>query len=169
MFVKLVKHPAIRPLVDQAVLMLPVLGLLLTKIYFSRFAHLLSVLVVSGAPLLKALSIVKEAIGNSVLAGEIGHFASGLREGRQIAESKHLMPHFPKLVLSLIQIGLESGSLELTLAEISRFFDREVHYTSRRLTSMLEPILVVVIGAMVLFMALAIFLPMWNLVSVFKG
>jgi len=79
------------------------------------------------------------------------------------------MPHFPKLVLSLIQIGLESGSLELTLAEISRFFDREVHYTSRRLTSMLEPILVVVIGAMVLFMALAIFLPMWNLVSVFKG
>jgi len=166
--VKLVKHPTLKPIVDRLILNLPVMGNLITKIYFSRFSHLLSVLVVSGAPLLKSLAIVRKAIGNSVLAGEISQFALGLREGRQIAESKHLMPHFPKLVVSLMQIGLESGSLELTLEEISRFFDREVHYTSQRLTSMLEPVLVVVIGAMVLFMALAIFLPMWNLVSVFK-
>ena len=92
-----------------------------------------------------------------------------MREGKTLDECRHHMQHFPKIAISLIHVGLESGTLELTLNEISRYFDREVRYMSSRLTSLLEPFLIAIMGGMVLLLALAIFLPMWNLISIFKG
>jgi len=155
--------------IDAFLLKLPVFGNLFVKTSLSRFAHLLSVLTASGTPLIQSLEIVREAVGNKIIGEEVGRFAEGLKEGRSIDDTKHQMRHFPKLAISLVHVGMESGTLELTLNEISRFFDREVHYTSSRLTSALEPILILVMGAMVLFLALGIFLPMWNLIQVFRG
>ncbi len=167
--IRLVKHPKMKPHVDAFYLKLPVFGNLIVKTCLARFAHVLSVLVASGIPLIQSLEIVKDAVGNQVISGEIAMLAEFQRQGRSLAESKHHLHHFPKLAISLIHVGLESGTLDLTLSEISRFFDREVKYTSSRLTSLLEPILILIIGGMVLFLALAIFLPMWSLISVFKG
>ena len=166
---QMLKHSRMRRFVDSALLKLPVFGDLITKISLSRFAYLLSVLIASGTTLIQSFDIVKEAVGNVVIGEEIGKLSAGLREGHSIAESRHHAKHFPSIAISLIRIGLESGMLDMTLKEISRFFDREVRYTSSRLTSLLEPILIVIIGGMVLFLALAIFLPMWNLISVFRG
>ncbi len=166
---KLVKQPAMRPYVDSFLLKLPVVGNLLVKTALSRFSHILSVLVASGTPLIQSLEIVRDAVGNHVISSEIGRMSNGMREGRSLAECRHHMKHFPKLAISLMHVGLESGSLEMTLKEISRFFDREVHYTSSRLTSMLEPFVLIIVAGMVLVLALAIFLPMWNLISVFKA
>lgn len=167
--VRLVKHPRLAGFVDSALLKLPVIGVMLTKTALSRFSHILSVLIASGTPLIQSLDIVKEAVGNSVIGEEVGKLSEGMRQGRSLAESRHQMQHFPKLALSLMNIGLESGTLELTLKEICRFFDREVQYTSSRLTSLLEPFIITIVAVMVLFLALAIFLPMWNLISVFRG
>jgi type II secretory pathway component PulF len=164
---KLLKAPALKPRLDHLALQTPVFGSLLLKVLFSRFSHVLGVLIASGIPLLKSLQIVRDAVGNTVIASEIGAFEDGLREGRSLSESRPQMPHFPRLVVSLLQIGLESGSLEITLREIASFFDREVLYDSRRLTTALEPLLIIVIGAMITLLALAIFLPMWNIITIF--
>ncbi len=166
---KLLKNPAMKPYVDSFALKIPIIGTLLVKSALSRFSHVLSVLVASGTPLIQSLDIVKEAVGNHVIGNEIGKMSEGMREGRTLAECKPHMKHFPKLALSLMHVGLESGSLELTLKEIRRFFDREVQYMSSRLTSLLEPFVLIIVAGMVLVLALAIFLPMWNLISVFKS
>jgi type II secretory pathway component PulF len=166
---RMFRQPELRRRLDLFLLRLPVLGNLFIKTALSRFSHLLSVLIASGTPLTLSLDIVREAVGNSVIGSEIGKLSVGMREGKTLDEIKHHMQHFPSLAVSLIHVGLESGSLELTLKEISRFFDREVQYTSSRLTSLLEPILIAVMGCMILVLALAIFLPMWNLISVFRS
>jgi MSHA biogenesis protein MshG len=158
----------LRRTVDSLLLKLPVFGDLFVKTSLSRFAHLLAVLVASGTPLIQSLGIVRDAVGNVIIGDEVGRFAEGLKEGRSIDDTRHQMRHFPKLAISLVHVGMESGTLDLTLKEISRFFDREVHYSSSRLTSALEPILIIVMGAMVLVLALGIFLPMWNLIQVFR-
>jgi type II secretory pathway component PulF len=169
MFLKALRHPRLKPTVDRIVLRLPVLGDLFVKTALSRFAHLLSVLIASGTPIITALEIVKEAVGNLVIGEEIQRLSDCQREGRSMLEVRHHLRHFPNLAISLIHVGLESGTLEITLAEISRFFDRDVQYASNRLTSRLEPLMILLIGGMVLFMAMAIFLPMWNLISVFRN
>lgn len=166
---RLARHPRMKPHVDAFLLKLPVFGNLIVKTGLARFAHLLSVLVASGTPLIQSLEVVRDAMGNSVISGEVSTLAEFQRQGRSLAETRHHLHHFPKLAISLIHVGLETGTLDLTLREISRFFDREVQYTSSRLTSLLEPILILFIGATVLFLALAIFLPMWSLISVFKS
>jgi type II secretory pathway component PulF len=127
------------------------------------------VLIASGTPIIQSLEVVKEAVGNHVIAAEVATLAEFQRQGRSLAETRHRLQHFPRLAISLIRVGLESGTLDDTLKEISRFFDREVKYTSSRLTSLLEPFLILFIGGTVLFLALAIFLPMWNLISVFRS
>lgn len=165
---KLMKLPAVKPYLDRLILRTPVFGTLFLKVIFSRFSHVLGVLIASGIPILKSLEIVRETVGNTVVAKEIEYFEEGLHEGRSLYESRSGMPHFPRLVVSLMQIGLESGSLEITLREVAAFFDREVLYDSRRLTAALEPILIVIIGAMITVLALAIFLPMWNIISIFR-
>ena len=75
----------------------------------------------------------------------------------------------PEMALQMMQIGLESGSLDQILEEIGHHYSKEVRYTSRHLTAILEPILTFVLGGFILVLALAIFLPMWNLIKVFKG
>ncbi|MFH2055738.1 MAG: type II secretion system F family protein [bacterium] len=168
-FIKALRHPRLKPTVDKIVLKLPVMGDLFVKTALSRFAHLLSVLIASGTPIITALEIVRHAVGNTVIGEQIQRLSDCQREGRSMLEVRHHLRHFPNLAISLIHVGLESGTLELTLAEISRFFDRDVQYASSRLTSRLEPVMILVIGGMVLFMALAIFLPMWNLITVFRS
>jgi type II secretory pathway component PulF len=168
-FTRLLRRPEMRRLVDSCSLKLPVLGSLLIKTSLSRFSHLLSVLIASGTPLIQSLEVVRDAVGNVIIGHEVGKLGSGLRDGKTLDECRHHMRHFPKLAISLIHVGLESGTLDRTLKEISRYFDREVAYMSSRLTSLLEPFLIAIMGVMVLILALSIFLPMWNLISIFKG
>lgn len=153
---------------DGILLKLPVFGQLLNKIYISRFSHLLGVTFGSGAPLLAGLDTVKSAVGNRVIESEIDVMRQQIQQGNTIANIRHLLPHFPNLALSMIQVGLESGSLEFMLQQVSSFFDREIDYTTKRLLSLIEPFLILFLGTVVLCLALAIFLPMWNLIQVFR-
>jgi MSHA biogenesis protein MshG len=153
---------------DSLILKTPVFGPLLNKIYISRFSHLLGVFYGSGAPLLAGLDTVGAAVGNRVIESEVGKIKRNIQEGNDLVRIKKDLPHFSSLALSMIQVGLESGSLEFMLQQVAAFFDREVDYTSKRLTALIEPFLIVFLGAVVLFLALSIFLPMWNLIEVFR-
>jgi MSHA biogenesis protein MshG len=165
--IRLFRVKQFRSWFDGFLLKLPVFGKLLNKIYVSRFSHLLGVTFGSGAPLLAGLDIVKSAVGNTVIEGEIELMRQQIQQGNTVANIRHLLPHFPNLALSMIQVGLESGSLEFMLQQVSSFFDREIDYTTKRLLSLIEPFLILFLGAVVLCLALAIFLPMWNLIQIF--
>lgn len=166
--IKLFKLKQVRTKFDGLILRLPIFGPLFNKIYISRFAHLLGVSFSSGAPLLSGLNTVRSAIGNRVIEAEVEVMRAQVQQGQSIAAIRHKLPHFPSLAVSLMQVGLESGSLDFMLEQIAMFFDREVDYTSKRLMTLIEPLLILFLGAVVLVMALAIFMPMWNLVEVFR-
>lgn len=164
----LFRLPACKKIFDGFLLKIPIFGSLLTKIYISRFSHLLEVFFGSGAPLLQGLEIIKSAVGNRVIGAEIELIKIQIQEGSDLADIKDKLPHFSNLALSMIQVGLESGSLEYMLNQVAGFLDREVDYTSKRLMALIEPFLIIFLGGVVLFLALAIFLPMWNMIEVFK-
>jgi MSHA biogenesis protein MshG len=167
-FIMLFRLREFRQIFDGLLLKMPVFGSLLNKIYISRFSHLLEVFFGSGAPLLAGLEIIKAAVGNRVIESEVEIIRKNIQEGNDLGNIRKELPHFSSLALSMMQVGLESGTLEYMLSQVANFYDRDVDYTSKRLTSLIEPILILFLGGVVLFLALAIFLPMWNLIEVFR-
>lgn len=155
--------------VDRHLLRLPVFGQLIIKGNVARFSMMFHILFQSGLPIIKCLDILGDSVKNSAIGLEIRQMAELFREGKDSRLAETEFRWFPPLALQMMTIGLESGSLSEMLREISGHYTREVQYTSRQLTSILEPILTMVMGVFVLILALAIFLPMWNLIKVFKG
>ncbi len=168
-FRKLVSTEQGKLWVDRKLLKLPVFGNLILKGNIARFTMMFRILFKSGLPIVKSLEILRESVKNSMVGLEISMMGELFRKGKDTALASDQFAFFPELALQMMAIGLESGSLEGMLREIGQHYSKEVKYTSRQLTSILEPILTLVLGVFVLILALAIFLPMWNLVSVFKG
>ena len=152
---------------DTMILKLPVFGDLIIKANIARFAYLFQLLIRSGIPIVKSLDLLAGTIRNMRLTNEIRALSESFKEGREISGLIYKLAFFPEMALQMITIGLESGSLENMLAEVAKHYSKEVDYKSRHLTSLLEPILTIVLGAFVLMVALAIFLPMWNIIKVF--
>ncbi len=153
---------------DHMVLKLPALGPLFLKVAIARFAHTLSILFESGLPMIESLTVVAQGIGNRIVAGEIMKIAENFRRGREAMERLEEGGVFPPLAIQMMSVGLETGALGRMLTELADHYDREIKYASRRLTNVLEPIMIFGLSALVLMMALAVLLPMWNLIEVFK-
>lgn len=153
---------------DHYILKLPAVGPLFLKVAIARFSHMLSILFDSGMPMIEALGIVAQGIGNRTVAVEIMKIAENFRKGRQAMERLDEGGVFPPLAIQMMSVGLETGALSVMLDELAAHYDREVMYASRRLTNVLEPIMIFALSGLVLVMALAVLLPMWNLISVFK-
>lgn len=168
-FKKLVSYEKGKLWVDEKLLKLPIFGDLILKGNVARFLMMFRILFKSGLPIVKSLDILRESVKNSMIGLEIKRLQEIFREGKDTALTSHSFAFFPELALQMMAIGLESGSLEKMLYEVSQHYSKEVRYTSRNLTSILEPILTLVLGIFVLVLALAVFLPMWNLITVFKG
>ncbi len=168
-FAKLVSTPSGKLWVDRQLLRVPVFGSLIIKGNVARFVMMFRILFKSGLPIVKSLDILHGAVKNSMIALEIRKLGELFREGKDDILAQRKFQFFPEMALQMISIGLESGSLEKMLYEVGQHYSKEVHYTSRQLTAILEPILTLVLGVFVLVMALAIFMPMWNLISVFRG
>ncbi len=165
---KLVSMPKGKLWVDAKILKLPVLGELIIKGNVARFSYMFKILFKSGLPIVKSLEILADSVKNSQISREIQHLADLMREGREASITQGEFKHLPEVSLQMIAIGLESGSLEKMLRELGNHYSKEVQYTSRHLTAILEPILTFVLGGFVLLLALAILLPMWNLIKVFQ-
>ncbi len=153
---------------DRMMTHIPVVGSLIIKANIARFASMLRILFQSGVPMVTSLNILEETTPNKAIAMEIGQMAESFERGREIGHDRENYRYIPDMALEMLEIGLESGSVEMVMAELASHYEMELEYKSRHLTALLEPILTVLIGAMVLVLALAIFLPMWNLIQVFR-
>jgi MSHA biogenesis protein MshG len=153
---------------DSLKLKVPVFGPLLLKLSISRFTRITGTLMRSGIPILKILDIASGSTGNEVVSKAITNIRNNVMEGKGIAEPMKVSGLFPPIVTQMVSVGEDTGKLDDLLIHVSNYYDEQVDYTINNLTSLIEPILIFVLGLGVLFMALGIFLPMWNLMSIFK-
>jgi len=160
------RTPRGRRMWDTTILRAPIFGVLIIKESVARFALLFMIMIRAGIPMVRALTTLTVSVNNVAIRDDIIALRDSLELGRDIDFTGSQLKQFPEMSLHMIKAGLESGSLEMTLGEIANHYSREVEYTSRNLAALIEPILTVAIGALVLILALAIFLPMWNLISV---
>jgi general secretion pathway protein F len=157
------RTPAGRLRYDRSVLSVPYAGKLLKKVALARFARTLSTLLSSGIPLLQSLDIVKNVVGNSLLSQAIEDGRSSIREGQSIAPPLKKSGLFPSMLIHMIAVGEKSGELEQMLAKAAEAYDNEVESSVAALTSILEPVMILVMGGVVLFIVLAILLPIMNM------
>ncbi|MEM9457654.1 MAG: type II secretion system inner membrane protein GspF [Myxococcota bacterium] len=148
---------------DTIILKLPVIGELVRKIAISRFARTLSTLLSSGVQLLQALDIVRSLLGNVVLEKVITEARDAIREGENIAPALKRSGQFPPLVTHMIAVGERSGQLEQMLGDVASAYDRETNTSIQRLTSLLEPLMIVVMGVAVGFVVFSIMQPIMQL------
>jgi type II secretory pathway component PulF len=154
---------------DQLKLKIPFVGNIILKICMSRFAYVQENLIRAGVPIVMALEIVARTVGNLVIAKKVIEISQKIEKGKGITKPMKDSGIFPPLVLHLIATGEDTGSLEEMLREVSIHYDTEVSYSLARLSSWIEPILIGVLGGMVLFIALAVFLPWWGMMDALKG
>ncbi|MFC1561940.1 type II secretion system F family protein, partial [candidate division KSB1 bacterium] len=119
-------------------------------------------------PILQTMEIVSTTIGNVVISSELEKVGQGIEKGRGISGPLKESGLFPPLVIRMIAVGEQSGSLDEMLHNVSDNYDNEVNYLIENLVSMIEPILTITIGAMVLLLALGIFMPMWSMMDAFN-
>ncbi len=153
---------------DSISLSLPIISPIFVKAAMARFCYMMSVLLAAGIPLARALIIISKAIGNHYFSKVLADVGENLSGGHDLVQPMRESKYFSPLVVQMISLGLESGSLESLLQETARHFDAEIDFDTRKLTSRIEPILTFVIAGMVLILALAVLTPMWNLLEVFK-
>ncbi len=151
---------------DAALMRIPVLGPLFVKAAMSRFASIFSILQSSGVSVLESMKILGTTVGNTAISREFDMISDRLEEGRGIAEPLRRARYFTPIVINMVAIGEESGNLDEMLSEISNHYDVEVEYAMKKLTDAIGPLLTIGLACVVGFFALAIFLPMWDLVGI---
>ncbi len=148
---------------DRFKLRLPVVGGLFTRIALGRFSRTFSLVLRAGIPIEQGLSIVSGAVGNSYIGAKVRDMRSGIERGEGFTRTAHNAGMFSPLVLQMMTVGEETGNIDDMLEETADFYEQEVEYDLKGLASAIEPILIIAIGAMVLVLALGVFLPLWEL------
>lgn len=153
---------------DGWILAAPLFGPIFQKTIMSRFARVLAALVAAGIPILQALSVARGVAGNKIVEEEVDRMRDGVTAGMGLAESVQGRNVFPPLVVKMLAVGQETGAIDKMLVRVAKYFDRDVDYAVKNLSTAIEPVLLAVLGAAVLFTALAVFLPLWNLMNAFR-
>jgi len=144
---------------------LPLFGKLFHQLLVSRFCWLLSGLLRSGMPMVQALEVTASSVGNYYLGDIIREIAEDIRRGSNLSHGIAEHPFFPPLVAQMVAVGEETGSLELTMGKVTELYDKEIKIFVDRISTIIEPILTVIIGGAVLLLALALFLPIFQMAS----
>ncbi|WP_141589601.1 MULTISPECIES: type II secretion system inner membrane protein GspF [unclassified Myxococcus] len=168
LFMRWTKSPSGKPKWDRFTLKAPVVGNLVRLLSISRFARTLSTLLKSGVPLLAAMDIVKAIMTNTVLAEVVEKARDSIREGESIANPLKRSGEFPPLVYHMVAIGERSGQLEEMLTSVADNYETQVNVRISALTSLLEPLLIVVMGAVIAFVALSILMPILQVNSAIR-
>ena len=150
---------------DALKLKVPVFGPLFHKVALARFSSTFGMLLKSGVPILQAMDIVKETVNNKVLARAVDDVKGSIREGESIAKplSRHAV--FPPMVVQMLAVGEETGAVDTMLDKVARFYNSEVEATVDALTSLIEPLLIAVIGGAVGAAVVALYMPMFNIIN----
>jgi type IV pilus assembly protein PilC len=154
-----------RVLIDKTVLKLPLFGDLMRKSSISRFTRTLGTLVTSGVPILQALLITRETAGNSIVAEAVMKVHDAVKEGESIVTPLEASGVFPAMVISMVDVGEETGQLPDMLLKIAEVYDDEVDSTVDALTALLEPLMIVFLAVVVGTIVVALFMPMVELLK----
>jgi type IV pilus assembly protein PilC len=162
------KTPQGRQRIDSFKLRVPVFGTLFHKTALARFSSTLGMLLRSGVPILQALDIVSDTVNNRVIAKAIGDVQTSVREGESIARplGKHAV--FPPMVVQMLAVGEETGAVDTMLDKVSDFYNSEVSAAVDSLTSLIEPLLIAVIGGCVGAAVIALYMPMFNIIKLIQ-
>ncbi len=166
LFRRYIKTPGGKMRWDIFKLHIPLFGPLAKKIYMARFTRILGMLILAGLPVLEALETVKDVITNSLYQQSFQYISEQVENGVPLSQTLKKDRNFPPLVSHLIAIGEQSGKMDYVLSEIASFYDKEVENTTRNLSSLIEPILMIVIGIGVAIIALSVLQPIYGLVEV---
>ncbi len=153
---------------DAVKLKLPIFGNLVHKSAIARFSHTLAALVKTGVPILQAMDIVSDTAGNAVVARAVQDVKASVSEGESIAAPLTSHPVFPPMVVQMIAVGEETGALDTMLEKVGDFYDAEVDAMVEGLTSLIEPLLIVVLGATVGGMLVSLYLPMFKIIELIQ-
>jgi len=156
---------AVRRVVDPLKLRAPVFGQLVRKIAIARFTRNFANMISGGVPILTALNVVGETSGNWVIAQATQRIAESVRTGQSITAPLAKEPVFPPMVVQMMAVGEDSGSLDTMLMKIADFYDDEVERATDALTSLIEPLLIAFLGVVVGGMIVALYLPIFNIAS----
>ncbi len=154
---------------DRAKLHIPMgIGEIIRKLAVARFSRTLGTLITSGVPILQALEITGQASGNTVIENAMTHVQTSVKEGQSITAPLEKASVFPAMVTQMIAVGEETGSLDAMLGKIADFYEDEVNASVKALTSILEPIMMVGVGAIVGLVVISMYLPIFNMMNIVK-
>lgn len=159
----LLKLPKVRYAVDKLALQLPVIGDTVRKIAVARFTSTMSTLVASGVPIVEALDVVSKTAGNKVVENGIIYVREKVMEGQDMTTPLTEAGIFPMLVVQMVGVGEATGAMDIMLSKIADFYDEEVNAAVSAMTSMLEPLMMVVIGGIVGTILVAMYLPIFSM------
>ena len=148
---------------DELKLGIPIAGKIILKATLSRFARSFALALRSGVPIVQALTTVAQTVDNDFIAGKIEKMREGVERGESVLRTASSSGVFTPVVLQMVAVGEEAGSLDDLMQEVADMYQRDVEYELKTLSSQIEPILIVCLGVMVLILALGVFLPMWDL------
>lgn len=148
---------------DRLKLRLPIAGPIVLKATLARFARSFALASASGVPISQAMTVVAQTVDNAFIGNRIEQMRDGVERGESISRCAAASGVFTPIVLQMIAVGEETGELDTLMVEIAQMYERETDYSIKGLSASIEPLLLLVIGAMVLVLALGVFLPLWNL------
>lgn len=163
-----IKTPSGRWNWDKLKLGIPIIGDVIEKSVMSRFARIFSTLYRSGIPMLHTLDVVSGTLGNVIISRAVEVVKESVREGKGLAQPMATTTVFPPMVTQMVAVGEETGALDEMLTKVSDYYDREVEYAIKNLSTTLEPVLLVFLAGIILFLALGMFLPIWDMIHVMK-
>ena len=161
--------PAGRYRWDRLKLRLPLAGPIILKATLARFARSFAIASKSGVAISQAMTVVAQTVDNAFIGERIQQMRDGVERGEALSRCAAATGVFTPIVLQMIAVGEETGALDTLLVDIAQMYERETDYAIKGLAAAIEPILLLVIGALVLCLALGVFLPMWNLGSAAMG
>lgn len=157
-----------RARIDRLILKAPVIGVLARKIFISRFTRTLATLISSGVAILQSLDITRDVIGNSVISEAIFKVRQSVEQGQKMSEPLKVSGEFPADTVEMIAVGEETGNLDGMLNKIADFYDMAVGYTIKRLTTLIEPFFLAVMGSIVAFIMASMLIPIFDMVKILR-
>ncbi len=151
---------------DRYKLRIPIAGDIIKRAVLGRFARAFAMATAAGVPLLQTLTVLSKAVDNEFIGGHIAAMRNGIERGDTLTRTAVATGMFSPLVIQMLSIGEETGAVDDLMVEVAEFYEREVDYDVKNLSTAIEPIMITVIAGLVLILALGIFLPMWDLASI---
>lgn len=153
---------------DEYKLKIPLIGNILKQIILARFARIFAMMIQSGVPISQSLVLVARVVNNTYVSKGILFIRDGVEHGESITKTATQSNLFPPMVLQMLSVGEEAGTIDNLLMEVAKYYEEEIKYSLGHLSEMMEPILLVFMGGLVLILSLGVFLPMWNMVQFVK-